>query len=73
MNNQRAEARGTGMGERASSVPRHSCRRCVMNNQRAKAHGTCRRCVIDNQRAEAHGTGGGKEILLYHDIHVVGG
>ena len=25
-----------------------------------------------NQRAEAHGTGRGKEILLYHDIHVVG-
>jgi len=30
-------------------------------------------CVVKNLRAEAHGTGRGREILLYHDIHVVGG
>ena len=43
-----------------------------MKNRRAKAHGTCRRCVMKNQRAEAHGIGRGREILLYHDIYVVG-
>ena len=55
--NLRAKAHGTGEGERDSSVPRHSCRRCVMENLRAEAHGTYRRYMMENLRAEAHGTG----------------